>query len=124
MLLLHHSDGSACHFAGRADHALGLELGERLLVLLVAPIDVAALVDDSRRPEKLVQALLEQRVLAAVLFGEWTMRRAWWLHPARACFAMAAVLGGGHGFSCAQSFLHEIRNASTVANCAWLPLLQ
>ena len=53
-----------CHFAGGADHALRLELGNRLLVLLVAPVDVAALVDGSRRPEELVQPLLEQRVLA------------------------------------------------------------
>ena len=53
------SDGSACHFAGGADHPLSLELGERLLVLLVVPVDVAALVDSGRRPEKLVQALFK-----------------------------------------------------------------
>ena len=64
------SDGSACHFAGRADHALSLELGERLLVLLIVPVDVAALMDSGWRAEELVQALLEQRVLAPVLFGD------------------------------------------------------
>ena len=69
------SDGSACHFAGRADHALGLELGERLLVLLVVPVDVAALVNGSRRPEQPVQALLKQRVLAPVLLSGPVTRR-------------------------------------------------
>jgi len=92
------SDGSACHFAGGAEHPLSLELGERLLVLLVVPVDVAALVDGSRRAEQLVQALFEQCVLGAFLLGERTSRRAGRGHPSRARLAPAAVLGGGHGF--------------------------
>ena len=70
MTPLHRSDGSAHHFADGADHALGLELGERLLVLLVVPVDVAALMDSGRGPEELVQPLLEQRIFAPVLLGD------------------------------------------------------
>ena len=43
--------GSAHHFAGGADHPIRFELGNRLLILLVAPIDITALVDGSRRAE-------------------------------------------------------------------------
>ena len=39
------------HFAGGADHALGLELGNRLAVLLPAPIDAATLVYGTGGPK-------------------------------------------------------------------------
>ena len=59
--------GLVHHFAGGADQPFRFELGKRLAVLLPAPIDIAALVNSSRRSKKLVQALLEQRVFAAFL---------------------------------------------------------
>src|SRR4051794_30381903 len=91
--------GSALHFTGRADHALGLELGNRLAVLLPAPVDAATPVYGSRRPEQLVQAIVEQRVVAVVLFGHLTGRR----HPSQAGSALMVVLAGWHGFSRWQS---------------------
>ena len=81
--------GSAHHFAGGADHPLRFELGNRLLVLLPAPVDVASLVDGGRRPEELVQTIVEQRVLGAVLLGDRTMRGR-----AAAPIAGAAYPGG------------------------------
>ena len=91
--------GLAHHLAGRADHAFRLELGNRLAVLLPTPVDVATLVYGSRRPEELVQTLVEQRVLAVVLFGHLTGRR----HPSQAGSALTVVLAGWHGFSRWQS---------------------
>src|SRR6476661_9175669 len=90
--------GSVHHFAGRADHPLRFELGNRLLVLLPAPVDVASLVDGDRRPEELVQTIVEQRVLGAVLLGDRTMRRTGRRRPSRARLVPAAVLAGGHNF--------------------------
>src|SRR4051812_12525184 len=87
---------SVCQFAGRADRPLRLKLGKRLLVLLVAPIDVAALIDSSRWPEQLVQARLEQCVFAALLFGDRTMWRGGWGCPSWARPAPAPVLADGH----------------------------
>src|SRR6476661_6284316 len=58
-----------------ADHALCFELGNRLAVLLPAPVDAATLVYGNRRPEELVQTIVEQRVVAVVLFGHLTGRR-------------------------------------------------
>jgi hypothetical protein len=95
---------SVVYFAGRADQPLGFELGQCFLVLLVIPVNIAALVDDGRRPEKLVQALSKQGVFAAFLFGDrttWRMRRR---RPSRACPAPASVLTSGHGSSCWQPF--------------------
>ena len=86
---------SVHRFAGRADHALGLELGNRLAVLLPAPVDAATLVYGNRRPEELVQTVVEQRVLAVVLLGHLTGRR----HPSPAGSALTMVLAGWHGFS-------------------------
>ena len=99
MPLLHRSDGSAHHFAGGADHALGLELGNRLAVLLPAPIEVATPVYGSRWPEELVQTIVEQRIIAVVLFDHLTGRR----HPSQAGSALTVVLAGWHGFSRWQS---------------------
>jgi hypothetical protein len=86
------------HFASGADRAIDLKLGKRLLILLVAPIDITALVDGSRRPEKPEQALVEQRLLGAFLFGDRTMWRAGRRHPSRARPAAASVFAGGHSF--------------------------
>jgi len=92
--------GSPHHFSGGADHPFRLKLGERLLVLLVAPVDVAKLMHGGRRAEELVQALLEQRVLAPVLFSDPVTRRHGempHLVP-RARLAPATVLGSGHAY--------------------------
>jgi len=48
-----------------------------------------------RRPEELVQTIVEQRVLAVVLFGHLTGRR----HPSQAGSALTVVLTGWHGVS-------------------------
>src|SRR4051812_15970758 len=69
--------------------------GNRLAVLLPAPVDAATLVYGNRRPEELVQTVVEQRVVAVVLFGHLTGRR----HPSQASFALTVVLAGWHGFS-------------------------
>src|SRR3954451_24755323 len=82
--------GLAHHLASRADHALGLELGNCLAVLLPAPVDAATLVYGSRRPEELVQTVVEQRIVAVVLFGHLTGR---W-HPSQAGSALTVVLTG------------------------------
>ncbi len=66
---------SAHHFASGADHPIRFALSDRLLVLLPAPVGITALVDSGRRPEQLVQAIVEQRVLVVVLFGHLTGRR-------------------------------------------------
>src|ERR1051325_11535789 len=84
---------SVYQFAGRADLPFSFELGDRLVVLLVAPIDVAVLMDGGGRPKKLVEALEKQCIFAALLFGERTMWRAWRRHPLRARLAPAPVLG-------------------------------
>src|SRR6185369_12222554 len=56
------------------------------------------LMDGARRAVKLVQALLEQRVLAAILLGDRTIWRVWRWCPSRARLAPAAVLGSGHAY--------------------------
>ena len=38
-----------------ANHVFRFELGNRLAVLLPAPVDITSLVDGGRRPEELVQ---------------------------------------------------------------------
>src|SRR4051812_38952916 len=55
-------DGSVHHFVGGTDRPFRFELGECFLILIPAPINVAVLMDGSRRPEKLVQALSQQHV--------------------------------------------------------------
>jgi hypothetical protein len=84
------------------DHSLGFELGKCFLVLIPAPINVAVLVDGSWRSEKLVQALGQQRVFAAVLVGDPMTWRAWRWCPSRARLAPASVFTGGHESSCWQ----------------------
>ena len=83
------------YFVGGADHALGLELGNCLVVLFPAPVDAAALMYGSRRPEELMQTLVEQRVLAVILFGHLTGR---W-HPSQAGSDLTVVLARWHRFS-------------------------
>ena len=89
-------DGLAHHLVGRADHALGLELGNCLAVLFPAPINAATLMHGSRRPEELVQTIVEQRIVAVVLFGHLPGRRR---HPSQASSALMVVLAGWHGFA-------------------------
>ena len=79
------------------------ELGDRLLILLPAPIDVAAPVYGRWRPEQLVQTIVEQCVLAVVLFGQLTGRR----HRSQVGSALTVVLAGSHGFSRWQSRLQD-----------------
>jgi len=67
--------GSGVEQSG-ADHSLRFELGNCLLVLIPAPINVASLMKGGRRPEKLVQALGQQRVFAAFFVGNLMTRRA------------------------------------------------
>ena len=69
--------GSVQHFAGGADQPFRFELGKRFLILIPAPIDIPALVNGGRRSVKLAQALGQQRVFAAFLFGDPVARRAW-----------------------------------------------
>jgi hypothetical protein len=47
------SSGSVLQFAGGADYSFRFKLDQRLVVLVVAPIDVAVLVDGSRWPVEL-----------------------------------------------------------------------
>src|SRR5215212_9729925 len=74
--------GSGIEQSG-ADRPLRLKLGKRLLILVPAPINVAALMNGSRRPEKLVQALGQQRLFAAFFVGDLMTRWAWWRCPSR-----------------------------------------
>ena len=83
--------GLVHRLAGGANQPFRFELGKGLVVLLPAPINHVALVNDGRWSEKLVQALLDQRVFAAFLIGNRTIWRAWWRRPSR-----ALVLADGH----------------------------
>ena len=87
--------GLVQQLTGRADHALCCKLGTCRLVLIPAPVAVAALVDCSRRSEELIQALVEQHVFTAVLFCELTG----WRSLLRAGSVLTAVRKGRHRLS-------------------------
>src|SRR4051794_41846932 len=86
-------DGLVHRLACRSDQPFCFELGKGLAVLLPAPINHVALVNDGRWPEKLVQALLDQRIFAAFLLGDRTIWRGWGGGPPPG----AGVVGGGRG---------------------------